>query len=104
MNTAIAIDSMDIAYIAIGAHEALSELPQEQYEALIEEHGGEYNFIREAIDAGVVLMAKEWNEDFHGVWYYDVAEEWGKAYVNMSEEDRANKELLSNYVRLLAQG
>lgn len=73
------VDDLDVAYIAIGARQALdksaigySEMPFE----------GELAYIQACIDQAP-LLGKAWQDcsnEFPGVWCYEVAEPFGQAF------------------------
>lgn len=71
-------EPLTVAYIAIGAEQALRESP-----ALFnpDDWNGQLGFIGEAIEWAAMLdrMGDEY-EDFSGVWAYEVAEEFGLRY------------------------
>lgn len=77
-------DTLDIAYLAIGARAGLSELDTATHSSLCDAHGGELGVIREVVDFAATLdelYHGEVAEDFPGVWAYEVAEPVGKAAV-----------------------
>jgi len=74
------IDPLDVAYIAIGARQALAESLGE-HESL-SRFEGELAYVQACIDQ-VGLLACAWDEyecSFPGVWCNDVAESFGHAF------------------------
>lgn len=72
----MAVDYLDIAYIAIGAKQALAACPPSQGVGPFE---GELAYVQACIDyAG--LLDREWEasgKSFPGVWCYEVVEPFG---------------------------
>lgn len=77
MNTT---DSLDIAYIAIGAKQALVDAAG--HHACDARFDGELGYIQACIDHAGLLdrVYEEQNGEFPGVWCYEVAEPFGHAY------------------------
>lgn len=87
-----AADDLTVAYIAIGAARALDAerggregLVNQlgRIERVIEEHEGELGLIQDAIKHAITLdrMGDEVDNEFTGVFAYEVAEEFGRRYV-----------------------
>lgn len=75
----MAIDSLDIAYIAIGAKQALEESEATHAAAPFE---GELAYVQTCIDQAE-LLDRAWqgcSDVFPGVWCYEVAEPFGLAF------------------------
>lgn len=84
------IDTLDIAYLAIGAKAALETLEHHERNRLTERHGGELGLIREVIDFAATVDGvyhEELEDEFGGVWAYDVAEPLGEAMVRHMAAD-----------------
>ena len=74
------IDALDIAYVAIGAKQSLTDSPA-GYEP-ISRFDGELDYVQACIDQAA-LLARIWMEyegTFPGVWCYEVAEPFGYAF------------------------
>jgi len=74
------IDNLDIAYVAIGAKQALDDAPDDQ--ACNARFDGELGYIQACIDH-VELLARVYEEqagEFPGVWCYEAAESFGYIY------------------------
>ncbi|MEN1957413.1 hypothetical protein [Luteimonas changyuni] len=75
----MAIDCLDAAYIAIGAKHALDRSVRGYSDMPFE---GECSYVRACIDQAP-LLARAWegcNGAFPGVWCYEVAEPFGRAF------------------------
>jgi len=77
------IDNTDIAYMAIGAAAALGRLPSDENNRLIDLHGGQFGVILDVIRHAQLLadIYAEQNNEFPGVWYYEIAEPFGTRYI-----------------------
>ena len=76
----MAIDPLDIAYIAIGARQALDTAGNE--DAGIYAFEGELDFVQACISQ-VERLDRHWHalaDGFPGVWCYEVAEPFGHVY------------------------
>lgn len=76
----MAIDALDIAYIAIGAKQALKD--SSDGDSAISGFEGELDYVQACIDqAG--LLDRVWQECegiFPGIWCYEVAEPFGYSF------------------------
>ena len=75
------IDALDIAYIAIGARQALMDFPIGHGSSICG-FEGELDYVQACIDQAA-LLDRVWVEAegaFAGVWCYDVAEPFGYAF------------------------
>lgn len=90
-----------IAYIAIGARDALSDLPQPLHNSLVERCGGEMGAINEAIAHASLLdrMFTERAENFGAVFCYEIAEPFGAAFIRaLAADPCANAEAIARQV------
>lgn len=100
-------DPLTIAYMAIGAMEAVRNADPRQVEKVMEQRSGQLGFIGDVIEDAVILdqMGYEIEEDIVVCWAYEVAEDYGydvaKALLEEREIDRAA--LREKYIRV-AQG
>lgn len=86
-------DILDTAYLAIGAATALRELHGAKHSALIDAHGGELGVVKTAAKYAKLLdelYHAEFEDEFPGVWCYDVSEPLGAAIVNHMADDEFN--------------
>jgi hypothetical protein len=74
------IDVLDIAYIAIGARQALADSPAGQ--DTISRFEGELGYVQACIDQADQLnrVWQEYAGTFPGVWCYEAAEPFGYAF------------------------
>lgn len=81
------IDALDIAYIAIGAKQALSDSPA-GHDAIYR-FEGELGYVQACIDQAALLdqVWRECEERFHGVWCYEVVEPFGYAFGQHLQRD-----------------
>ena len=77
------VDTLDIAYMAIGAGAALERLDHDKRQALVDHCGGQLAIINEVIQHAETLsrIFDELEDGFPGVWAYEVAEPFGQRYV-----------------------
>lgn len=81
------IDALDIAYIAIGAKQALVDSPVGL--GGISRLEGELNYVHACIDHAA-LFDRVWQEcegNFPGVWCYEVAESFGYGFGKHLQQD-----------------
>lgn len=72
------VDPVDIAYLALGAHQAWAQANDAQRDSL---DGGQTEFVEEVVQAAPTLAAL-WDaqdDDSLGSWYYEVSEPLGLA-------------------------
>ncbi|HFL2038786.1 TPA: hypothetical protein ACXIGC_000148 [Stenotrophomonas maltophilia] len=74
------IDALDIAYIAIGAKQALKDSPAG--DSAISRFEGELSYVQACIDQAGLLdrVWQEYEGIFPGVWCYEVAEPFGYSF------------------------
>lgn len=74
------LNALDMAYIAIGANQALADSPA-GHDA-ISRFEGELGYVQACIDQAALLdqVWRECEERFPGVWCYEVAEPFGYAF------------------------
>ena len=85
--TVINIDVLDIAYIAIGAKQALVHSPSGL--DAISRFEGELGYVQACIDQAA-LLDRVWracDEAFPGVWCYEVVEPFGYAFGQHLQRD-----------------
>ena len=81
------VDTLDIAYIAIGAKQALAD--SEARHSGISTFEGELGYVQSCIDQAGVLD-RVWQEvegAFPGIWCYEVAEPFGYAFGKHLQRD-----------------
>jgi len=79
----VCADPSTIAYVAIGAHDAIKECPRGVIpESVAVQHDGELGFIEAVIKHALLLdrMADAKNNELSCVFCYEIAEEFGHAY------------------------
>lgn len=81
--TAPAIDNADIAFMAVGAAEAMNAMEHGDLNRLIEQFEGRIGIMQEVIRHADTLarIYAEQEDAFGGVWAYEVAEPFGQRYV-----------------------
>lgn len=81
--SAPAIDNADIAFMAVGASEAMSAMGHRDLNLLIDRFEGRIGIMQEVIRHADTLarIYAEQEDAFNGVWAYDVAQPFGQRYV-----------------------
>lgn len=100
----MSIDRLDIAYLAIGAHAALRELPHDDAQRLIDTCCGQLGVIGEVLDFAATLdeLYHSEFEGFNGVWAYEVAEPLGGEVVRLMARNGGHAS--AEAVRRIARG
>ncbi len=95
MNRRIEPEALTVAYIALGAREALKGLREGEYEEVTGSAaglGGELDVIGDAINHALAMdIAADDVEEFGGVFLYEVAEPFGRDYIlTLAKGERPN--------------
>ena len=100
------MNHLTAAYIAMGAASVLRDLPEVDFDALIESNGGEMHVIRKACEYAETLdetIFKRFPDGYPGVFYYEIAEPFGAAFIVESVNGRDSRaELLATLDRIIA--